>query len=116
MNLFIKIIIVVLAFFVASYYLYFYISPSVTVINKSALETTKVNVTLPNSNLNFGSIESDQKNTLYYSLSQKTGTYSYSIHLADKELTGTCGYITSNEINKRVVIIFDKNKEVNCSQ
>ncbi len=116
MKLFIKIIMSTFALFVASYYLYFYISPSVTVMNKSALEVIEANVTLPTNNLNFDSINSGQENTIHYSLSQQDGAYKYSINLANETLSGTCGYLTNNEMNKRFVITINKNKRVSCSQ
>ena len=116
MNLFIKMIIFVLALLITSYYLYFYISPSVTVINNSGLAITEINVTLPRNNLNFGSIESGQKNTIYYSLSQEDGVYEYSIQFPEKIFTGVCGYLTGNEINKRFVITINKSNVINCSQ
>ena len=115
MNLLIKITLAILFFSITSYYLYFYISPSVTVINKSENTITKASVSLPKSNLNFGSIEHKQVNTIYYSLSQSDGIYKYSFKIGSEVITGTCGYLTNNEINKRFVITVSKSNLVGCS-
>lgn len=116
MNLLVKITVAILFIVIASYYLYFYITPSVTVINKSEYVITKVNVSLPKSNLNFGSIEFEQANTIFYSLSQHDGSYNYSFNLGDKTITGACGYLTNNEFNKRFVITVSRRNLVGCSQ
>lgn len=100
----------------ASYYLYFYITPSVTVVNKSEYLITEANVKLPKNNLNFGSIELEQANSIHYSLSQQDGSYNYSFKIGSKIITGTCGYLTNSEFNKRFVIIVSKNNMVGCSQ
>lgn len=116
MNLFVKITAIISFLVIASYYLYFYITPSVTVINKSEYVITKVNVTLPNSNLNFGSIALEQANTIHYSLSQHNGSYKYSLNIGGKLITGVCGYLTNNEFHKRFVITVNKRSLVGCSQ
>ena len=115
MNLLIKITLAILFFAIASYYLYFYISPSVTVINKSEHLITKASVSLPKSNLNFGSLEHKQENTLYYSLAQDDGSYNYSFKIGGKVITGSCGYLTNNEINKRFVITVSESNLIGCS-
>jgi len=114
MNLFIKITLVILFFVITSYYLYFYISPSVTVINETEQLIAKVNVSLPKSNLNFGSIKHNQKNTIYYSLAQDDGSYNYSFKIGSKVITGSCGYLKNNEINKRLVITVRKRQLIDC--
>ncbi len=116
MNLLVKITVTILFLVIASYYLYFYITPSVTVINKSEYVITKVNVSLPKSNLNFGSIELEQANTIHYSLSQHDGSYNYSFNIGGKLITGACGYLTNNELNKRFVITVSKRNLVGCNQ
>ena len=116
MNLLVKITITIFLLVIASYYLYFYFTPSVTVINKSEYVITKVNVSVPKSNLNFGSIELEQVNTIYYSLSQHDGSYNYSLNIDGKLITGACGYLTNNELNKRLVITVSKRNLVGCSQ
>lgn len=57
MTLFIKIAITILFFVIASYHLYFFIPPSVTIKNLSNNVITKVNISLPKSHLNFGAIK-----------------------------------------------------------
>jgi hypothetical protein len=116
MNLLIKITVAILLLVIASYYLYFFINPSVTVINESDNVITKAIVSLPESCLNFGSIEHKQENTIYYSLSQNDGSYNYSFKIDSKIITGTCGYLKNNEFNKRFVITVSKSNLVGCSQ
>ncbi len=116
MNLLVKVTATILFIVISSYYLYFYITPSVTVINKSESVITKVSVSLPKSNLNFGSIELEQENTIYYSLSQNDGSYNYSFSINSKIISGSCGYITNNELNKRFVITVSKSNLVGCSR
>ncbi|RHW74558.1 hypothetical protein [Colwellia sp. RSH04] len=116
MNLLVKITAAILFLVIAFYYLYFYITPSVTVINKSDYVITRVNVTLPESNLNFGSIELEQANTIHYSLSQHDGSYKYSFNIGGKLIAGACGYLTNNELNKRFVITVNNKSLVDCSQ
>jgi hypothetical protein len=99
-----------------SYYLYFYISPSVTVKNESHNIITNVNVSLPESNLDFGSIEVGEGNTIYYSLSQSDGSFNYSFMIGNKQISGFCGYMTNNEVNKRFVIAVSKSNVVVCSE
>ncbi len=115
MNLLIKAILSTLLFVITAYSLYFYISPSVTVINRSEHLITKASVNLPMSHLNFGSIEHKHTNTIYYSLSQNDGSYQYSFKIADEVITGTCGYLTNNEINKRWVITVSKSNRIYCN-
>ena len=91
-----------------------FILPSVTLVNNSGefIENAKIN--LPNSSLDFGSLNSGEKNTLHYSLKQKDGTYKYNFIISPNVLvTGECGYVTSNEINKHAVIFINKN-DVKC--
>ncbi len=116
MSLLFKIIIVTLFIVTASYYFYFYITPSVTVVNKSVYLITDMNVKLPKNNLNFGSIEPEQENSIYYSLSQQDGSYDYSFKIGSKIKIGTCGYLTNSEFNKRFVITVSKSNMVGCAQ
>lgn len=116
MNLFVKITILLLLVCIGSYYLYFYITPNVTVVNKSENVISNVNVSLLNSNLNFGTIELEQENTIYYSLSQSDGSYNYSFSIDRKIISGSCGYITNNEFNKRFVITVSESNQVACNQ
>jgi hypothetical protein len=101
---------------VAAYYLYFYVGPSVTFLNKSEYLITEVNVRLPENNLNFGSIEVNQKNSIHYSLPQPDGNYIYSFKLDRRIITGSCGNLTNYEFNKRFVITVNKNNMVACAQ
>jgi len=116
MNLLLKITLAVLFIITAAYYLYFYITPSVTIVNNSDYSITEVNVKLPQSNLNFGAVAIEQVNSIHYPLSQQDGSYSYSFEIDNEIVTGTCGYLTSNELNKRFVITVSKNTMVTCTQ
>ena len=90
-----------------------YIMPSVTVINNSDVAIEKAEITLPSNKLDFGGIASKAHNTLYYSLEQGDGVYKYNFVLANKAVFNNfCGYVTQNEVNKRVVITVSNNKVV----
>ncbi len=114
MNWLLKVIVAALSFFVVCYSLYFYMAPNVTVVNKSNLALTEVNVALPSSNLDFGAIAEGQKNTIYYALSQQDGAYHYTIVLGGEIYSGRCGYVTSHELHKRFVITIEKSKIITC--
>ncbi|WP_440877331.1 hypothetical protein [Thalassotalea sp. PLHSN55] len=114
---------------VVGYYSYLYVLPSVTVINHTNKTLIAANVSLPNSHLDFGDIASGQQNTIYYQLKQQDGEYHYNFILSDVSnftdltekpdkntvLTGRCGYITDNEIHKRVVIELNPSLGIKCS-
>jgi len=114
MNLFIKIILASLLFIIGSYYLYFFVYPSITIINKSAHLIEKASIGLPKSNLDFGSIKPKQENTLYYSLAQDDGNYHYSFKIDGEIIIGSCGHLTNNELNKRFVITVRENNRIDC--
>jgi hypothetical protein len=107
-------VIALLAILVGVYYGSFYVMPSITIINNSGVTIESAKVRLPNSNLDFGSVESVQKSTLHYYLSQNDGEYEYKFIFSDDvSIAGACGYLTKNEINKRVSITVTPN-EVFC--
>jgi hypothetical protein len=74
-----------------------------------------VNVKLPESNLNFGNVEQGKENTIHYELSQNDGSYQYSFKLSNKIVAGKCGNLTTNEINKRFVLMVNKSHFVSFS-
>ncbi|TLU66157.1 hypothetical protein FE810_05405 [Thalassotalea litorea] len=117
MKLLFKIAFSVVAILTALYCASFYILPSVKIVNNSGAEIAQAKVTLPSSQLDFGSISSGESNTLHYSLSQQhDGVYTYEFFSANSvAYRGSCGYVTSNEINKRVVITVQKGKLVTCN-
>ena len=89
---------------------------SYPVVNNSGVLLKQVEVALPESNLNFGALIEGEQNTLHYSLKQINGFYHYKFTSQDSiVLDGTCGYITNYELNKRVVITLDKNRQVVCT-
>ena len=89
--------------------------PSITVINNSGAEIESATINLPSSNLDFGPISDGQSNTLHYSLDQADGVYKYQFDFVDELLIeGECGYVTQDEINKRVSLIISS-KDVVCN-
>lgn len=104
-----------LAVLVVAYYGSAFVMPSITVVNRSGETVEQVEVALPSSNLNFGSLVADEQNTLHYTLKQNDGAYHYTIKLGNSPIfQGTCGYVTKNEIHKRVIITLKENYKVVC--
>jgi len=104
-------LILILAYFTSSFVL-----PSVTVINNSGQVIEQIQVTLPSSHLDFGSLNDSQSNTLHYALKQSDGTYIYQFTNTNSDLlTGSCGYVTQNEFHKKVVITINKNQQIVCN-
>lgn len=115
MKLLVKYTLVICVCVAASYYLTFFVLPSVTLINNTNSDIESVKITLPNSGLDFGKVYRQQQNTIHYSLKQNDGVYEYHIVKLDGvTLSGTCGYVTSNEFHKRVFVQVTE-KEVVCS-
>ncbi len=111
----VKMVTFIVAAIAIAYYASFYILPSVTVVNKSGVFIDHVEVGLPSSLLNFGGLMSGEKNTIHYSLKQINGMYNYKVTKENSVvITGSCGYITNYEFNKRVIITLLKNKQVVC--
>lgn len=118
MKLLYKILFSVLTLLVVLYYSSFYVLPSITIVNASAVRVAQAEIDLPASHLDFGSIASGSGNALHYSLTQaKDGVYRYTIKFTDSvETHGSCGYVTDNEFNKRVVITIESDQQVSCEQ
>ena len=118
MKLLYKILFSVAILLVVIYYSSFYVLPSLTIVNSSAVGIAQAEVDLPASHLDFGSIAIGSSNALHYSLTQpKDGVYSYTIKFTDSvETLGSCGYVTDNEFNKRVVISIKSDHQVGCEQ
>ena len=118
MKLLYKIVFSVAILVVVIYYSSFYVLPSITIVNGSAAEVAQAEIDLPGSHLDFGSIASGSSNALHYSLTQPLdGVYRYTIKFTDSvEITGSCGYVTDNEFNKRVVITIESDQQVSCEQ
>lgn len=115
MKLLIKLLLAVMLVLISLYYISRYLLPSVTLINHSGLPLSEVKVSLPDSNLNFGAINPAGKNTIHYSLSQSDGEYRYQMTYSDSQtFSGSCGYLTNNEIHKRVTIIVYQGNKVVC--
>ena len=118
MKLLYKILLSVATLLVVIYYSSFYILPSITIVNGSAAGVAQAEIDLPGSHLDFGSIASGSSNALHYSLTQPLdGVYRYTIKFTDSvENIGSCGYVTDNEFNKRVVITIKSDQQVSCEQ
>ncbi|MCC2615450.1 hypothetical protein LJ739_04250 [Aestuariibacter halophilus] len=116
MKLVSKIVLSLFILLVVAYYGSAFVMPSVTVVNKSGVALEEVEVALPSSNLDFGALENGEENTLHYSLDQSDGVYNYHFKRNSSVIfRGSCGYVTGNELHKRVVITFNENNEVVCS-
>ena len=99
----------------SGYYGYFYVTPNVTVVNSSQNSVPSFVVTLPNSRLNFGSLDPGATNTIYYSMDQSDGNYSANVVTSDgSKLHKSCGSVTKNELHKRVVITYTKSGRIVC--
>jgi hypothetical protein len=118
MKLLYKIVFSVLTLLVVLYYSSFYVLPSITIVNSSAVGVAQAEIDLPASHLDFGSIASGSSNALHYSLTQPLdGAYRYTIKFTDSvETQGSCGYVTDREFNKRVVISIKSEHQVSCEQ
>lgn len=118
MKLLYKIVFTVIILLVVLYYSSFYVLPSITIVNGSAASLTQVEIDLPASHLDFGSMAKGASNTLHYALTQqKEGVYNYKIKVTDSVVyQGSCGYVTDNEFNKRVVIYIESDHQIRCEQ
>ncbi|NMP17612.1 hypothetical protein [Thalassotalea sp. Y01] len=115
MNRYFKPILCVIIVLITLYYASFSIMPKITIINQSGETLERAEVKLPNSRLDFAPIAIDGNNALYYDIKQEDGTYKYRFKAAGFKHKGSCGYVTSNEITKRVVITVSKEK-VHCDE
>ncbi|MBU0913069.1 MAG: hypothetical protein KKF22_11060 [Gammaproteobacteria bacterium] len=118
MKLLYKIVFSVVTLLVVIYYSSFYVLPSISIVNSSGSGVAQAEIDLPSSHLDFGSIASGSSNALHYSLTQPLdGVYRYTIKFTDAvETLGSCGYVTDNEFNKRVVITIENDHQVSCEQ
>jgi len=111
-----KIVLMIVTFLCGLYWLWFYLSPALTIENNSGSNITHATIELPSSRLDFGVIKNGSSNTLYYSLSQpRDGAYHYKIITADAmTYQDSCGYVTNSELNKRFSIVFTQDHRVIC--
>lgn len=118
MKLLYKTVFSLLTLLIVIYYSSFYVLPSISIVNSSTVGIAQAEVDLPASHLDFGSIAGGSSNALHYSLTQpKDGVYSYTIKFTDSvEITGSCGYVTDNELNKRVVITVETDYQIRCER
>ncbi|WP_018981317.1 hypothetical protein [Salinimonas chungwhensis] len=110
----IKIVLILLICLLAVREVVFWVLPSVKIVNNSGSLLTHAVTKLPKSNLDFGSMENAQSNTIHYSLDQTDGEIAYQFTFPDgSELSGNCMYVTQNAVNERILInVF--NDEVVC--
>jgi hypothetical protein len=100
----------------AAYYGSAFIMPSITIVNNSGHIIEQMEIALPSSNLNFGTLMNTEQNTLHYTLEQNDGVYNYKFkHENSTVFLGSCGYVTNNEIHKRSSGYF-KCKQRSCLQ
>ena len=99
---------------VTLYFSYFWLLPNVTVTNQSQVKILSVKVRLPQSNLDFGALAHGQANTIYYDLTQQDGSYQVELVSTKGQVNLSCGYVTQNEIHKRVNIIVNSDMQVSC--
>ena len=104
MKLITKIVAGLVLFVFAGYHISYFVLPSVTVVNTSAMKIESAKVKLPNSGLDFGDLEAGSENTLHYALTQTDGDYQYQISFGESVLEGRCGMVRNKEINKRVTL------------
>ncbi len=116
MKLIVKFAISIITFFVVAYFGSALVMPSVTIVNNSGDFIEQIEVALPSSNLDFGSLKNGEHNTLHYALEQNDGVYSYQFKREDLAVVrGTCGNVASYEFHKRVLITINKNNKIVCS-
>ena len=115
-SIFIKVTAGISTVIVLMYLSYFYVSPSVTVENRSEFVIESAVINLPLSRLDFGTISTQKDNTIYYDLAQLDGQYEYQLTLDSGDLLeGKCGYVTNFEINKRAVLILNDIGQISCN-
>lgn len=103
-----------LCLFIA-YHAYFFIMPSVEINNQSGQLLTRVEVTLPNNNLVFDSIEPSQTMRIHHSTEQADGEYGYRIRLSSgQQINGRCGYVTHDQYMKVLTLTINREHQVSC--
>ena len=115
MKLVFKVFIFALVIACLGYYGSAFVMPSVTIENQSGVTFKRVEVILPSSKLNFGTMNDGDFNTLHYSFGQNDGVYTYQFENENSAvLSGSCGYVTGYEVHKRVIITINDNNQVSC--
>jgi len=85
--------------------------------NLSAFTVREVVVQLPSNRIVFGEILPGSESTIYYSATQSDGVYSYSVDFVSApRLVGSCGYVTNNEIGKRLRLVVETEGRVGCRE
>ena len=111
MKLVLRISILLLGILLAAYHIYFFVVPSVTVVNNSNSAIENARVDLPNSGLDFGQLAKGDTNTIHYALKQTDGEYHYQIRLTNGLiLKGRCGDVTNNEVHKRLTVLVQQDR------
>lgn len=110
-------IVILLVLLLASLGIYLIGSPEVVIVNQSSQNIDEVSVKLPSSRIVFGSIPPKSESTIYYSWSQAEGVYEYQVSFADgSSQTSQCGYVTHNEMGKRLTLIVHADLTVTCDE
>ena len=99
----------------SSYFIYFWVSPCISIENHSTILITHSEISIPTSHLDFGAIQPNSSNAIYYSLKQSDGEYIFSIKLSNQKIIkGSCGYVRDWQVHKRLVIQLNNNLEITC--
>lgn len=97
------------------YHAYFFIMPSVKINNESGQLLTRVEVSLPNNNLVFDSIEPSQNMRIHHCTEQADGEYSYRVRLSsEQQINGRCGYVTHDQYMKVLTLTINREHQVSC--
>lgn len=116
MKLLIKIILFAISLLLITYYAIMFIMPSITIVNNTGITIEQADVALPTNHLDFGTIANMKQNTLHYALKQNDGSYQYIFKLKNSTvISGNCGYVTQNEVHKRVSISINNKFDVICT-
>ena len=109
-------ILTVLLLCVLAYGAYIALMPRVKIENLSSQFVQSVTVELPNNTLTFGPLKSGDIQVIYYSLNQSDGAYKYHVKFdSDEEVSGECGYVSSNDLGKSFLITLRPDKDVSCN-
>lgn len=101
----------------AALFLYLRALPEITVVNRSGYVIEGAAIELPSSRVVFDAIAPGEESTIFYALSQADGVYSYAVRFSfDSHVTGECGDVTSAEFGKRLALIVDSSRSVECRE
>lgn len=92
-------------------------SPEIVFVNDSSQSISEVIVKLPSNRVVFGAVSPKSESTIYYSWTQADGVYEYQVLLpGGLNQSGRCGYVTQQEIGKRLTLIVHTDLTVTCEE